>query len=92
MSATGVPNHLAVINDDYIEWIADMPPEVGSSMARRLAVAEYLGQRDITELLHKFMRSWAARNGKRVAMVQEIARGEEAHQQAAELMAPRRGV
>lgn len=60
-------------------------------MARRLAVAEDLGQRDIVAYLHKLMRSIAAADG-RVNMVYEIAKQEEAANVASEIFAPRKGV
>lgn len=93
MASSAGPNHAAVHDgQNLIEWLADMPPDVGSSMARRLSVAEQLGQKDITMVLHKIVRAWAAGGGRRVKMVYDIARNEEAVQVASELTAPRRGV
>ena len=93
MAMAAQPNHAAVVDgENMIEWLASMPPDVGASMARRLSVAEDLGQKDIVRYLHKLIRAWAAANGDRVKMIYDIAKNEEVVQTAAELVAPRRGV
>lgn len=90
MAAPGRPNYKAVTDDDEIEWLQSPPGGTGAAMARRLAVAEELGQPHITRYLHKLIRAHAAEHG-RVRMVFDIARQEETVQVASELLAPRRG-
>jgi hypothetical protein len=92
MTRVAMPNHYAVIDNDNIEWLADMSPEATIAMFRRRAIAEELGQKSVTRLLDKWIRGWAATGGKRVNMVHEIAKNEEAIHVASEVFAPRRGV
>lgn len=89
MASPGKPNYKAVTDDEEIEWL-QAATGIGVPMARRLSVAEELGQPHITRYLHKLIRAHAAEQN-RVRMVFEIAKQDETVQVASELLAPRRG-
>lgn len=86
------PNWESVVDDSKIEWIGDLPVELGFIVARKRALCEKLGNTFGLAVLDKLYRAWAARGGKRVNMVQSIAMREEGIQTASELVGGRRQV
>ena len=92
MAMQNKANWESVVDDSKIEWIGDLPVELGFIVARKRALCEKLGNTFGLAVLDKLYRAWAARGGKRVGMVERIAVREDAIQTATELVSGRRQV
>lgn len=92
MTAVGKPNWEAVTDDDKIEWLGDLPVELGFTIARKRAQCEALGNQYGMSVINKLYRSWAARGGKRAVSVERLAAREDALKTASELVSGRRQV
>lgn len=92
MSYAGKPSHASIIDDEAIEWLGDLPPTLSIPIASEWEEAEYWQDDRTLSFLGHLVKSWASAGGKRVRMVYEIAKKEDAMDFASEMHAPRGGV